>query len=334
LGLNRTLARPKIREGAMVLGELCVKRGDFNSALLRYLNAKENSTRPEEIEVSWLIVLASVYMETMTHVSSAASRALAMKEISEKPEYAARFNVALGMLQLKASNYHKAVEYFFAAAIQGPANIENVDFDFVTWKDIATYTGIAALGSFGRHELKVRILDDPIARKTLETVPWLKSCINKFYQTKYSVALQALEAYNPTALQDRYLGPHWKRLLRRVRSRAIAQYTAPFSSVDLRAMAGAFQMDLVEFEKELAELIQDGEINFRIDSGSKVLWENSINPRIRAFNHAVKVGDDFNFHARLSLLKVHLQKNGIQVGKEEGFQLRSRQSGGERKDFE
>jgi len=56
-----------------------------------------------------------------------------------------------------------------------------------------------------------------------------------------------------------------------VRHRALVQYTAPYSSVSLGAMAGAFGTETAALEKELAGLIMDGQVHARIDSQAKVM---------------------------------------------------------------
>ncbi len=71
---------------------------------------------------------------------------------------------------------------------------------------------------------------------------------------------------------DIHLHDHVEQLYQRVRNKALIQYFSPFTSVDLNAMAAAFNTSVAGLEKELARLIMEGSISARIDSHNKVTY--------------------------------------------------------------
>jgi hypothetical protein len=72
---------------------------------------------------------------------------------------------------------------------------------------------------------------------------------------------------------DMWLHEHVEHLYRLIREKAMVQYFSPFISVNLVAMAQAFNCELPQLEKELAKLINDNSISARIDSHNKVSLE-------------------------------------------------------------
>lgn len=75
----------------------------------------------------------------------------------------------------------------------------------------------------------------------------------------------------PDLQLDIHLHDHIETLYQKIRNKALIQYFSPFISVDLTAMATAFNTTVAPLEKELARLIMDGSISARIDSHNKVL---------------------------------------------------------------
>lgn len=64
--------------------------------------------------------------------------------------------------------------------------------------------------------------------------------IHHFHHSRYAACLAALEALTPALHLDLHLAPHAAALVASIRTKALVQYTSPFSCVALPAMATAF----------------------------------------------------------------------------------------------
>ena len=130
-----------------------------------------------------------------------------------------------------------------------------------------------------------------------------------------------------------YLHTHVRRLFASIRSRALAQYTAPYSAVDLRRMASVFGTPLDALEDELCALIARGTVPGRIDAHHKVLRRYVADKRAEALQAAERAATAYAVHARAVLLRAALVRQGLSVrlstpGGAAGDPLRAPVSGG------
>jgi COP9 signalosome complex subunit 1 len=72
----------------------------------------------------------------------------------------------------------------------------------------------------------------------------MREVIHHFYHSRYAACLAQLETLKPQLGLDLHLSPHVAALYAAVRHKALVQYTSPFSSVALPAMADAFNTSL------------------------------------------------------------------------------------------
>lgn len=68
----------------------------------------------------------------------------------------------------------------------------------------------------------------------------VREVVADFYACRYARCLRSLDALKPSLLLDLHLAEHVAPLYAQIRSRALVQYTSPFSSVHLAGMAEAF----------------------------------------------------------------------------------------------
>jgi COP9 signalosome complex subunit 1 len=313
---KRTMVKTSIALGLVDLGMLHMDRGEYNHALVKFLNAKDQGLEKNDVmNVAWMVIQASICLGNLAHVHSTATRILNSKEIQEFPEYAVKFNVAIGVYHLRQGSFESAIHSFVKAVSVAPKKLQYMNLDLATANEIAVYCGVAALAIFDRQQLKSQVIDDSAFRSILECEPWLNTAVQHFYQTKYSRTIQALEDKKKELFTEYFIGPHLFQLIKRIRNRAMVQYMKPYKSVNLYTMASAFHVDPVHFESDIAQLIQDGEINFRIDTTEKILWQNDIDTRKKAFSRAQKLASEFSFNSRCSLLRMQLIKNDISVPK-------------------
>jgi hypothetical protein len=103
------------------------------------------------------------------------------------------------------------------------------------------------------------------------------------------------------------------RLLRAIRERAFVQYFTAYVSVSLDSMSAAFNMDLAQLERSLAELIAEGKIAARIDRERRVLHARHADTRHDTFVDALALGSKYSRDARSLLLRLSLVEHDMAV---------------------
>jgi len=191
------------------------------------------------------------------------------EEAAEREKLATleRLAVASGVADLGQGQYHKAGINLLRI---GPGVRQADAHHYIAPNDIALYATLCALATFDRPHLKRRVVDNADLRPLLELEPHLKEIVAAFYDSKYKLALELLERYNPRAALDLHLHPHLPALLSAIRQRAIVQYFSPFGSVSLERMALAFGWSDADMMKEVVDLVESGSLKARIDTKNKV----------------------------------------------------------------
>lgn len=143
--------------------------------------------------------------------------------------------------------------------------------DILSANDIAIYGGLCALVTFDRKKLQQQVLNNANFKNFLVLEPSLHELLHAFYQSKYSVCFDLLEKYRSLLKLDMYLASHIDQLIQLVREKAMVQYCIPYSMIDMRKMAAAFNISVDALEGDLVDLIGKKEkISARIDSYKKV----------------------------------------------------------------
>lgn len=140
--------------------------------------------------------------------------------------------------------------------------------------DVAIYGGLCALATMDRNELQKKVLENSSFRTYLELEPQIRRAIAFFVNSRYTACLSILEAYRPDYLLDIYLQRHFDEIYHMVRSKSIVQYFIPFSCVTLDSMNQAFAQPGKTIDKELATMIQRGDLNARINTIDRVSHAN------------------------------------------------------------
>lgn len=109
---------------------------------------------------------------------------------------------------------------------------------------------------------------------------------NSHTPSSFLFSSPAHPSFQSDFMMDMYLSSHIETLYAEIRSRAVCQYLAPFSRVDLVRMATAFGVNsssssadadsvaVRALENEIALLVGDGLIEGRIDRYNKVCTYN------------------------------------------------------------
>uniref|UniRef100_A0A158R5D4 PCI domain-containing protein n=1 Tax=Syphacia muris TaxID=451379 RepID=A0A158R5D4_9BILA len=181
-------------------------------------------------------------------------------------------------------------------------------------KDIAVYGTLCALATFGRADLKNKVLGSSLFRKFLDSEPKLIDLLQKFVRGTFGPCLDIMEEIRDQLLLNLYLSSHLKSIYRLIRRRAIVQYFTPFAAADIRKMASVFRVGVDELEDELVELIECGAISARIDSYNKVLYARQNNKRADVYQKALKLSKNLTEYANGMVLHAALHEAQICVG--------------------
>lgn len=169
------------------------------------------------------------------------------------------------------------------------------------------------MATFERSQLHKEVLISNTFKLFLELEPQLRDVIINFYESKYGKCLTQLEDMKDNMMLDIYLASHVNTLFSMIRSRSLVQYFSPYSSADLRLMAGSFNTSVASLEDELMTLILEGKIQARIDSHNKVLYAQDTDQRSVTFEKAIEMASLYEERARMMILRSAILKAKVMV---------------------
>jgi len=307
---DKIWSEKKIRTGHNDLGAYHYDRGDFNAALRSYIRTQDYCTSPEHIiEMCLNVIKVSVATNNFSHVLNYVGKAESTPGIAANKLVDAQLKATSGLAHLENRKYTAAAKKFIETGFELGSKFNDV----IAPEDIAIYGSLCALAEYDRRELKMEVLDNPQFQNYLELVPRLGECLSDFYNSKYAPCLAYLESLKNDLMLDLHLHDHVQQLYEKVRTKALVQYFSPYTSVDMNKMAQAFQVTMVDLEKELSKLIVDGTISARIDSHNKRLYSRKVDDRCETFDKAILLGEDFQTNSRSILLRVNLIRNNMMV---------------------
>jgi len=290
-------------------------RGDYNVALRNFMRTQDYCQSQENvIELCINVINTSIELPNFSHVLNYVTKAEQSPNIESNKLVSGKLKVASGLANLEGGKYKMAAKKFLHTDIELGDNYSNV----ISPRDIAIYGGLCALAEFDRGELYRNVINNFGFKTYLETVPQMQTIIQDFYDSNYANCLQSLDILKNDLQLDIHLHDHISILYKRVRNKAIVQYFSPYSSIDLRSMAIAFQTDVDSLERELSQLIVENVISARIDSYNKHLYAKQSDERIQTFEKAFEMGESFQRTSRSLLLRVNLVRNEMIVRPSKG----------------
>ncbi|KIY96361.1 COP9 signalosome complex subunit 1, partial [Monoraphidium neglectum] len=279
-GSKSNLIKESIRLGHNDLGDFYYNRGSLSDAFKCYVRTRDYCTTPRHVLAMCLnVIRCAVEMGNFLHVANYVGKAEATPEAKDDPCTSAKLKAAAGLSLLDQRKYRQAARAFVEVSPELAYTYNEV----LSPADVALYGGLCALATFDRSDLQSKVIGSIGFREFLELHPQVRDLISDFYNSRYASCLAHLAALRPALALDVHLHDHAQALYASIRHRALVQYTAPYSSVSLAAMAQAFGTDTGALEKELATLIMDGQVHARIDSQAKVLYARHADVRSATF---------------------------------------------------
>jgi len=303
--------KEKIRDAYRAIGFLFMDKGDFSSAIAKFLEARDYaSSHLDAFESSLSIIKAGVFSNSLGHIKNQVDRCLQLSgELSRQPAIESQVYASCGLYELRRGNFGSAADAFLKVKYPLPDTFSDVMAPI----DVAIYGTLSALAYLERPQLKKRVLDNEVFRKFLELAPSLRQLVSNFYNCEYASCFHTIALLERDLVLDMNVAQSVPKLIKRIRDKAMVQYFSPFVAVKLPQMAAAFNLEVPTLEKELVTLIADNKIQARIDSHNKVLYAKNADQRVTTFEKAFRVGSDYVRDARSLLLRMNLVKHHFSV---------------------
>ncbi len=250
------------------LGQHLENVGDANGAVESYNRMRTDASNPRQImdafaHLGGISVQRRDWSGLMVNVNKIMS--LNIPE-DDKPVHS-YIRVVSGIGYLGLEKYVEAARSFLHADSSASASHYA---DYASPNDVAIYGGLLALATMDRAKLQELVLDNTNFRTFLELEPHIRRAISQFVNGRYAACLAILESYRADYLLDIYLQKHIPTIYAHIRSKCIIQYLIPFSRVTLATMAASFAVDGDALSDELAEMIQAGILDARLDTIDQV----------------------------------------------------------------
>ncbi|KAK4137450.1 PCI-domain-containing protein [Trichocladium antarcticum] len=294
-GYKNNLIKESIRMGNEDLGKHLESIGDLNAAAEAFSKMRPDvSTSKQFIDVGRHLVRVSVQRCEWAMVSAHLSKMGGSQSQEEEFILQPYIKIAHGIALLGQEKYHEAALSFLAA--DSAASSSNYN-ELASANDVAIYGGLLALASMDRSHLQQQVLENPKFRTFLELEPHIRRAIAQFVSGRYSACIAILESYRPDYLLDIYLQKHIQTIYAQIRRKCIVQYMIPFSCVSLDTMNKAFGRPGQPIEDELADMIQSGILQARINTIDKLVTTIGTNPRVQMQEAALKSAEDYERQA-------------------------------------
>lgn len=299
----------------------CIEQGDYKAALKYVSFSREHcSNDPQAVfGMCMSFVKLSVLLRSYSDVQGYTSKA---NHNPFKDEHGqSKIHASSGLFYMRTGKYRDAALSFVQVRhsdLAQPARQETglpsrqemgpSFLDVMCPQDVALYGAICALASLDRNEVRTKLLEPSNPRECLDLVPAVRDLVLDFCSCRYAACLSALAKMNDALLLDVHLHGQVPELCQLIRSRVIVQYFSPFLSVSLHTMASAFGTDVNSMQAEVAKLVGKGQLDAKIDSHKKVLYARKANQRKQAYEHTMRVSQQFLDSTQALVLRMNMLK--------------------------
>jgi COP9 signalosome complex subunit 1 len=290
-GYKNNLIKESIRMGNEDLAKHLESIGDLNAASETYSKMRPDvSTAKQLLDVGKHLVRVSIQRREWDMVSAHLSKMGGAQSAEDEKAVQPYLKIAHGIAFLGREKFKDAALSFLSADSNIPSSTYG---ELASQSDVAIYGGLLALASMDRNELQTNVLDNAQFRTFLEQAPHIRRAVAQFVSGRYSACIGILESYRPDYLLDIYLQKHIAAIYSQIRSKCIIQYLTPFSCVSLDTMNKAFGGPDQVIEDELANMIQSGALQARINTIDKLVTTKAANPRAQMQDSALRMAENY-----------------------------------------
>ncbi|TVY82137.1 COP9 signalosome complex subunit [Lachnellula suecica] len=313
-GYKHNLIKESVRMANEDLGKHYHAMGDLPKAFEAFSRMRQDISVPKHIiDVSKHLIDVAVEQRNWIAVTSnvAKIKSTLTSSVADEEEKAILpyLQAAEALAYFDGGEYHSAAVAFLNTA----AGMGSTAASVISPNDVAIYGGLCALATMDRNELQKKVLENSSFRTYLELEPQIRRAIAFFVNSRYTACLQILETYRADYLLDIYMQKHIDEIYYMVRSKSIVQYFIPFSCVTLDTMNQAFAPPGKNIDKELATMIQRGDLTARVNTIDRLLEAVPSNPRTELQRGALKVTDDYSREARRRIMHMNVNMADLEV---------------------
>lgn len=266
---STTVVNSAIADAHGALADYFIDSGNYSSAI-RHCH-QENESRVENADnfdaskLSWLNLLS----DNMSQARALSNKRLAFDDgqIDEESTVKLRMIQALGY-------FHGGDFEDTAASILRMESTAG-DPTVASASDMAIICALCAMACFDRESLKFLAHKDPTFAGLTEDVPYVREMVVCFLTSNYSRLFDLLQTYENDMKLDMYISKQLGELYRSIRSRAMTQYLSVFSELPISTMSATFGQDDRALLLELKELIEQNNLNVKIDCKNEKIVLNS-----------------------------------------------------------
>ncbi|CAD6499344.1 BgTH12-03464 [Blumeria graminis f. sp. triticale] len=308
---KNNLIKESIRMGNEDLGKHYLAIGELGKAYDAFGRMRQDSVAPKHIiEVCQHLIDISVEQRNWLAVISCVQKLKQVMTLKkEERPFQPYLCAAEGLASIDSGKYQQAANIFLLSEPGLGPNFNTI----ISPNDIAVYGGLCALATFGRKELRTRVLDNSNFRTYLELEPHIRRAVNFFVNSRYDSCLEILESYHTDFYLDIYLQKHVDELYKLVRRKCIVQYFIPFSCVTIDSLNVAFAAPGTDIEKELVTMIEGQDLDARIDTQNRLLISVPSTPRHALQNYTLESARRFEDEARLRIQHMNIYDAGLEI---------------------
>lgn len=301
--------KEQVRTCHTQLTNLCMEQGDYASAFKYVTKSREYCTEPQAVfSTCMTIIKLSALQRQYTEIQSFTTKAHYTPSKDEAGQ--SKIYAAYGLYYMTSGKYKDAAISFAQVKQQ---DLGSAFADIICSQDIALYGVLCALASLDRNEVQSKLLDSSSFRECLDLVPQIRDVTLDFCNCKYAACLSALDKMKEALSLDVHLHSQVAELCQQIRSRGMVQYFAPFLSVSLHSMAGAFNTNVDGIQSEVAQLISKRQLDAKIDSHKKILHVRSADQRKATYQNTMRVSQNFLDTTQALVLRMNLLKHDFGV---------------------
>lgn len=196
-----------------------------------------------------------------------------------------KLNICEGMLALLKRDFAAAARLFSSslATFTWAA--------LVQFKDVVRYCIVASLFTFGRKELKERVLNCPEVIEVLAEAQLYERLLGSFYYCRYADFFQALELLSVEMAKDYFLAPHCEYIVKEMKIAAFSQLLTSYKTISIKSVAEAFGVGEEVVDEEVAKFIVTGRLACTIDKVDNVIETKRTDNKNFLYQSVVKQGD-------------------------------------------
>ncbi|KAK9474049.1 26S proteasome subunit RPN7-domain-containing protein [Dipodascopsis tothii] len=312
---KNNLIKESIRMGHSVMAMHYFSVGNLPAAIKSCVRQRDVSTTHRHAEsMSLELVRFSVHLGSWSQVESALARIDSIPNRAEDANQPVLWALR-GLLSLAQEQYAAAGAAFLstdyaAPGTPTPSGALALD-EFVTLADVTAYTGLCALATYSRAELKALVETNSRFKELLEFHPAMRDLIDSFVWFRYGTTFSLLASLRPVFLLDIWLARHVDALYARIRENSYVQYVDGYRRGWLAKMASCFGKPVDVVEREFCALIDAGKIRAKLDIEQGFFVETSADARADVYGRALDLASSYERSARLLVTNIGLVQGGL-----------------------